>query len=88
MTPQNAAPADQMKVMVNALLTLIGGNAGTRKGRQAKAASGPAKNPAPAGRGPAVAARAKKAPAPKAAARKRPDPKQIIPLETEDFRDF
>ena len=83
-----AAQADQMKVMVNELLTLIGGNAGTRKGRQAKAASGQAKEPAPAGRGPVAAARAKQAPAPKAAARPRPDPKQIIPLETEDFRDF
>jgi len=67
---------------------LIGGNAGTRKGRQAKAASGQAKDPAPAGRGPVAAARAKQASAPKAAARQRPDPKQIIPLETEDFRDF
>jgi methyl-accepting chemotaxis protein len=83
-----AAQADQMKVMVNELLTLIGGSAGTRKGRQAKAASGQAKDPAPAGRGPVVAARAKQASAPKAAARQRPDPKQIIPLETEDFRDF
>jgi hypothetical protein len=35
-----------------------------------------------------AAAHAKQAPAPKAAARKRPDPEQIIPLETEDFRDF
>ena len=83
-----AAQADQMKVMVNELLTLIGGNAGTRKGRQAKAASGQAKDSAPAGRGPVAAARAKQASAPKAAARQRPDPKQIIPLETEDFRDF
>jgi methyl-accepting chemotaxis protein len=83
-----AAQADQMKVMVNELLTLIGGNARTRKGRQAKAASGQAKDPAPAGRGPVAAARAKQASAPKAAARQRPDPKQIIPLETEDFRDF
>jgi methyl-accepting chemotaxis protein len=83
-----AAQADQMKVMVNELLTLIGGNAGTRKGLQAKAASGQAKEPAPAGRGPVAAARAKQASAPKAAARQRPDPKQIIPLETEDFRDF
>jgi methyl-accepting chemotaxis protein len=83
-----AAQADQMKVMVNELLTLIGGNAGTRKGLQAKAASGQAKEPAPAGRGPVAAARAKQASAPKAAARQRPDPRQIIPLETEDFRDF
>jgi methyl-accepting chemotaxis protein len=83
-----ATQADQMKVMVNELLTLIGGNAGTRKGLQAKAASGQAKDSAPAGRGPVAAARAKQASAPKAAARQRPDPRQIIPLETEDFRDF
>jgi methyl-accepting chemotaxis protein len=83
-----AAQADQMKVMVNELLALIGGNAGTRKVRQAQAASGPAGNQAPAGRRPVAAARAQQAPAPKAASRKRPDPKQIIPLETEDFRDF
>jgi methyl-accepting chemotaxis protein len=83
-----ATQADQMKVMVNELLTLIGGNAGTRKGLQAKAASGQAKDSAPAGRGPVAAARAKQASVPKAAARQRPDPKQIIPLETEDFRDF
>jgi len=82
-----AAQADQMKAMVNELLALIGGNAGTRKGRSAKAASGKARE-APAGRPPMAAARAKQAPAPKAAARPRPDPKQIIPLETEDFRDF
>jgi len=82
-----AAQADQMKAMVNELLALIGGNAGTRKGRSAKAASGKARE-APAGRPPMAAARAKQAPAPKAAARQRPDPKQIIPLETEDFRDF
>jgi methyl-accepting chemotaxis protein len=83
-----AAQADQMKVMVNELLTLIGGNAGTRKGLQAKEASGQAKDSAPAGRGPVAVARAKQASVPKAAARQRPDPKQIIPLETEDFRDF
>jgi len=82
-----ATQADQMKAMVNELLALIGGNAGTRKGRSAKAASGKARE-APAGRPPMAAARAKQAPAPKAAARPRPDPKQIIPLETEDFRDF
>jgi methyl-accepting chemotaxis protein len=83
-----AAQADQMKVMVNELLVLIGGTAGTRKGRQAKAASGQARDQAPAGRGKVAAAHAKLAPAPKAAARKRPDPKQIIPLETGEFRDF
>ena len=59
-----------------------------RKGRQDRAASGPAGDRAPAGRGPVAPARAKQAPAPKAAARKRPDPKRIIPLETEDFWDF
>jgi len=83
-----AAQADQMKVMVNELLALIGGNAGPRKGRQDRAASSPAGDRAPAGRGPVAPARAKQAPAPKAAARKRPDPKRIIPLETEDFWDF
>ena len=83
-----AAQADQMKVMVNELLALIGGNAGTRKGRQAQAASGPAGNPAPAGRRPVAAARPQRAPAPKAAARKGPDPKRVAPLETEDFRGF
>jgi len=82
-----AAQADQMKVMVNELLTLIGGNAGTRKGRQAKAASDQARE-ALSGHGKVSATRAKQAPAPKAAALKRPDPKRIIPLETEDFRDF
>jgi methyl-accepting chemotaxis protein len=82
-----AAQADQMKVMVNALLALIGGSTGTRKERQAKASAGQVRE-APSGRGPAAAAPAKQAPAPRAAARKRPDPKQIIPLETEDFRDF
>jgi methyl-accepting chemotaxis protein len=82
-----AAQADQMKVMVNELLTLIGGNAGTRNERQVKAVSGQARD-AQARRGPVAAAAAKQAPAPKAAARQRPDPKQIIPLETEDFRDF
>jgi hypothetical protein len=66
---------------------LIGGTAGTRKGRQAKAASGQARDQAPAGRGKVAAAHAKLAPTPKAAARKRPDPKQIIPLETGEFRD-
>ncbi|MBI5582180.1 MAG: cache domain-containing protein [Deltaproteobacteria bacterium] len=84
-----AAQADQMKVMVNELLAMIGGNAGTRKGLQANAASGRAKDPAPVGRGPVAAARAKQAPASKTAARKGPpEPKQIIPLEAEDFRDF
>jgi hypothetical protein len=82
-----ATQADQMKVMVNEVFKLIGGNAGTRKGRQAKAASGQARE-APAGRNPVAPVRAKQAPAPKAAARKGPDPKRIIPLETEDFRDF
>jgi methyl-accepting chemotaxis protein len=83
-----AGEADQMKVMVNELLALIGGNAGTHKGRQAEAASGRAGAPAPAGRGPVAAAYAKQAPSPRAAARKGPDPEQIIPLATEDFRDF
>jgi methyl-accepting chemotaxis protein len=82
-----AAQADQMKVMVNELLVLIGGSAGTRKGLQAKAVSGQTRQ-ASAGRGRVAAAAAKQAPAPKAAARQRPDPKQIIPLETEEFRDF
>jgi hypothetical protein len=77
-----------MKVMVNELLALICENAGPRKGRQAKSAPGQVRDPAPAGRGAVSVARAKQAPAPKAAARKRPDPKQIIPLETEAFRDF
>ncbi len=82
------AQAEQMKVMVNALLELIDGSTATRKSRPAKAASKQVKGTAPAGRGPVVAAAAKQAAAPKAAARERPDPKQIIPLETEDFRDF
>jgi methyl-accepting chemotaxis protein len=64
-----AAQSDQMKAMVNELLELIGGNAGTRKGRQAKAAPGQAKTQAPAGRGKVVLARAQQATAPKTAAR-------------------
>jgi methyl-accepting chemotaxis protein len=83
-----ADQADQMKVMVNELLALIGGNAATRKGRQVQAASAPAGNQAPAGRRPVAAARPQQVPAPIAAGRKKPDPRQIIPLETEDFRDF
>jgi len=81
------AHRDLDKVMVNELLMLIGGSAGTRKGHQAKAVSGQTRE-ASARRGREAAAAAKQAPAPKAAARQRPDPKQIIPLGTEEFRDF